>query len=364
MRVKANNQDGGSPWSQASSFVETQPGAPGKPAAPTVSAVGSASATVNWSAPPFTGAEDIHDYDVEIRVSGGTWASSHGAIQTVVTSATFTGLNYYGDPDPVLFSASTDYEVRVRANNRILEGGVQTGTRRGIWSDATAFRTAPGAPTGLVAIPGDTTARLLWTAPAVNTAADVHRYDIEHAADAGFTGADTEEVVVVHGLQVAPDWALVPSGLGEGDTFRLLFITSGTRDARSSDIADYNSFVQTEAASGHAAIQSFAQQFTVVASTEGRGRPGQHRHHPDSRLSGVPIYWLGGKKAADDYADFYDGTGIRGSGGTRTGRTFDSRSAWCDRFHRCGCEKCRWRRYQPCVGSEHQPRPRTYNDRR
>jgi hypothetical protein len=35
----------------------------------------------------------------------------------------------------------------------------------------------------------------------------------------------------------------VPTGLNPGDRYRLAFVTSTTRDARSSNIADYNLFV-------------------------------------------------------------------------------------------------------------------------
>ncbi len=103
---------------------------------------------------------------------------------------------------------------------------------------------------------------------------------------------------------VPNDWALKPSGLGDGDQFRLMFLTSTTRNATSSDIADYDSFVQGRAAAGHSAIQSYSAQFRAVAST-----PTVDAH--DNAMTtgtGVPIYWLGGAKVADDYADFHDGT--------------------------------------------------------
>ena len=43
---------------------------------------------------------------------------------------------------------------------------------------------------------------------------------------------------------VASDWALIPTGINAGDSFRLIFVTSTTRNAQSSNIADYNTFVQ------------------------------------------------------------------------------------------------------------------------
>ena len=41
---------------------------------------------------------------------------------------------------------------------------------------------------------------------------------------------------------------LQPPGLDFGDQYRLVFVTSTTRNAESSAIADYNTFVQTAAA--------------------------------------------------------------------------------------------------------------------
>ena len=49
---------------------------------------------------------------------------------------------------------------------------------------------------------------------------------------------------------VPADWALRPPGVEAGDMFRLLFVSSGTRDATSADIAVYNGFVQGAAAGG------------------------------------------------------------------------------------------------------------------
>ena len=41
---------------------------------------------------------------------------------------------------------------------------------------------------------------------------------------------------------------LVPPDLRPGDTSRLIFVTDATRDATSSNIADYNAFVAAEVA--------------------------------------------------------------------------------------------------------------------
>ena len=103
---------------------------------------------------------------------------------------------------------------------------------------------------------------------------------------------------------VPADWALRPSGLNAGDMFRLLFVTSTMRDATSSDIADYNSFVQNAAAAGHAAIRGYSAGFRALASTESVDA----RDNTATTGTGVPIYWLNSSSLADDNADLYDGS--------------------------------------------------------
>ena len=106
---------------------------------------------------------------------------------------------------------------------------------------------------------------------------------------------------------VSADWSLIPSGLGAGDRFRLIFISSTTRDGSSSDIADYNTFVQTAASNGHADIQSHSSAFRVVGSTADVDARDNTATTYTADDKGVAIYWLGGNKVADQYEDFYDG---------------------------------------------------------
>ena len=113
--------------------------------------------------------------------------------------------------------------------------------------------------------------------------------------------------ISVNGSAIPTDvpstWALKPIGLTAGDTFRLLFLSSTKRDASSTDIADYNTFIQTTADAGHTAIQEYSSSFTSVGCTSSTDA----RDNTDTTGTGVPIYWLGGDKVADNYADFYDG---------------------------------------------------------
>ena len=114
-------------------------------------------------------------------------------------------------------------------------------------------------------------------------------------------------VFTVGAVTVPGNWALKPDGLGTGDSFRLLFATSTTRGASSSDIADYNTFVQTAAAAGHADIQAHSAFFRVVGGTSATDARDNTLTTYTSDDQGLPIYWLGGNKVADHYADFYDG---------------------------------------------------------
>ena len=102
--------------------------------------------------------------------------------------------------------------------------------------------------------------------------------------------------------EVPSDWSLIPTGLTTGDQFRLIFLSSTKRDGSSTDIATYNTFIQTRAAAGHTDIQAYSDGFTVVGCTADVDA----RDNTGTTGVGVPIYWLNGNKVADDYADFYD----------------------------------------------------------
>ena len=145
------------------------------------------------------------------------------------------------------------------------------------------------------------------------------------------TGADdattlTYTVTVARGTTVdlgaiPADWSLKPDAVAADGRFRLLFVSSTTRTADSTDIADYNAHVRTAAAAGHAAIQAFADDFTVVGSTLAvNARANTLTQAADTD---APIYWVDTSAArsavADDYADFYDGTWDNPDGRTEAG---------------------------------------------
>ena len=103
--------------------------------------------------------------------------------------------------------------------------------------------------------------------------------------------------------EVQPHWDLVPDGLEPGDSFRLMFVTSDTRDAKSGNISDYNTFVQNAAARNDN-FSDFSGSFRALASVAGV----HARDNSSTTGTGVPIYWVKGAKVADDYSDFYDGS--------------------------------------------------------
>ena len=115
---------------------------------------------------------------------------------------------------------------------------------------------------------------------------------------------------------VASDWSLKPSGITAGQSFRLLFVTSTTSQATSSNISTYNTFVQGRADT-NAALKPFKGEFRAVVSTSAvDARANTLTRSTDT---GAPIYWVGGAKVADNYADFYDGSWDSYSGKNEAG---------------------------------------------
>ena len=88
------------------------------------------------------------------------------------------------------------------------------------------------------------------------------------------TSAETAAVAAAAApTEVPAGWNLKPTGLTTGDKFRLLFLSSTKRDGSSTDIADYNTFVQGLAAAGHADIQAYSTGFRAVGCTSDTSTP-------------------------------------------------------------------------------------------
>ena len=106
--------------------------------------------------------------------------------------------------------------------------------------------------------------------------------------------------------EVRSTWALTPSGLSDGDKFRLIFITSTGAPAtlRHPTLRSTTPSCRRALRRGTSAIQAYSSQFRVVGST----RAVDARDNTGTTGTGVPIYWLNGRKVANNYADFYDGS--------------------------------------------------------
>ena len=67
------------------------------------------------------------------------------------------------------------------------------------------------------------------------------QYVVKAINSAGISGgidyvASIATTVTVTDTEVPADWGLISTGLGPGDSFRLLFLSSGARDATTSGI--------------------------------------------------------------------------------------------------------------------------------
>lgn len=111
--------------------------------------------------------------------------------------------------------------------------------------------------------------------------------------------------MVVPGIMVDEQWEAAPAGLDPGKSFRLMFVTSGSRDARAKSISVYNSHVSEHAAENER-LEPYADDFRALASASSfNAFDNTETNH---RYGGVPVYWVDGDRIADDYHDLYDGS--------------------------------------------------------
>ena len=106
--------------------------------------------------------------------------------------------------------------------------------------------------------------------------------------------SSTESLYAVSEVLTAParTGPVVPPGLHVGDKYYLTFLTSGDRDAKSANIADYNDFVQAQAAlapynTGTNADKS-GVQWKAIASTSAKSAA------DNLGLTDAPVYLLDG----------------------------------------------------------------------
>jgi len=93
--------------------------------------------------------------------------------------------------------------------------------------------------------------------------------------------------------------SFVPGDLNPGDEYHLAFVTAGTRDGASTDISDYNTFVQSEAERSGATTENYGVSWFAIASTAS----------VDARQNAfvaAPVYLLDGTRIADGFDDMWD----------------------------------------------------------
>ena len=127
-----------------------------------------------------------------------------------------------------------------------------------------------------------------------------------------------------------------------GDQYRLVFVTTGTRDASSTDISVYDAFVTTEANS-NAALFALGTTWLAIGSTSAVSA----FDHIGGNFN-IPIYNLAGSKVATGASDLWDSsigapiefdengnlkstpawTGTNPNGTIVTGESLGSGTAW------------------------------------
>ena len=353
-RVRATSAAGAGPWSLSASA--TTGAAPGLPPAPELAAdvLRGDAIRLYWSALAREAA--VTAWVLEVSADGGaTWSALvtlHGGRRTY------------------------DHEV-ARGTMRHYRMKARNATGDGPWSAAVSqtlpSANAPERPEGFSVTAVASGLRLAWTSPGD---ASVTGWEYRQALAASYVGAATGwgawrairgsnartvshvvtglvaniayrfqvraaagaekgvpsrvEVGTVRRAVAGPaalvvpwDWPYQPKDAnddpvyGDGAQFRLLFVTRGRRDAASFDIAEYNRFVQGEA------VFEGARALLSTIAVDARDNTATTYTDTDK---GVPIYWKGGARAANDYMDFYDGRWASGGllgGEVWTGSTSD-----------------------------------------
>ena len=266
---------------------------------------------------------------------GGTDASSFGIDSSTGQIRTRSGVTYDHEAKP-------SYTVTVTASDG--NGGAATAT---VTINVNDVNEPPRVPLEVVAYPVPRTYDQLfvrWTPPGNAGRPAITGYDIQYEfGDDGIwnngpqnvdgtsgiitgllhgdnyevrvrakndegSGPWSEQYFVITNIldfEVEFSSTIVPDGLVPGDSFHLLIVTDPVR-ARDTKMEDYADEAGTSVIQSNE-LSRYWQFFRPVVSTR----------HIDARIitnttytnedKGVPIYWVGGAKAADDYEDFYDG---------------------------------------------------------
>jgi hypothetical protein len=112
-------------------------------------------------------------------------------------------------------------------------------------------------------------------------------------------------VLISHSAALAAVVTL-PPGLSPGDSYRLVFVTTGLFRTTPTDIGVYDSYVTAQAAESPA-LAALGTEWRVLGSTPVINAA-LHTDTNPAISAGVPIYNLAGQLVASGNADLWDGT--------------------------------------------------------
>ncbi len=239
--------------------------APGKPAAPTVSAAAATSLSVNWAAPDNAGPA-ITDYDVQYRAgTSGGW--SDGNHNGTATTATIGSL-----------SENTSYQVQVRAKNA--EG-------TGDWS-------ASGSGTT------DANAAPSFSSSATFSAAE----NQTTAGTVRATDSDADDSITGYAITGGADQGRFSIGATSG---ALTFNDAPNFEAPSDANTDNDYVVTVQATSGTGTrVKTATQTITVTVTdvnTEAPGKPAAPTVAPAS-VTSLSVNWVAPSNAGPAITDY------------------------------------------------------------
>ncbi len=156
---------------------------------------GNASLAVTWTAPAITGGSAITDYLVKYSANNGsTWTNFPDPV-TTATSCTVTGL-----------INGTAYVIKIVAKNAV---GISLPSAN---SAPATPATVPGSPTAVVAVRGNASLAVTWTAPAITGGSAITDYLLKYSSNGGSTWTN-----FVHPVSTVP--ALTMTGLTNGTAY-------------------------------------------------------------------------------------------------------------------------------------------------
>ena len=352
-RVSAINTNGAGTASNVDSAT-TGASVPGAPTGLTATASGATQIDLSWTAPGSTGGSAITGYKIEVSANGTSgWTDQVADTNSTATTYAHTGLaagdtRHYrvsaintngagtasnvanattGATAPTLTSADVEITDALIIN-LVFSEDLQLSNPPAV-SAFTVTVDGSAATVSSVGVPGSVLPQNeLWLQ--LSTAIRqgqvvVVTYEDPTAGDDANAIQDTagnDAATFTTGMDGVPavtnnptvtntvpaDWSLIPTGLTTGAKFRLLFLSSTPSAVSSTDIADYNTFIQTRAAAGHTDIRAYSAGFRVVGCSAAVDARDNTKTTYTTTDKGVPIYWLNGAKAADQYEDFYDGS--------------------------------------------------------